>query len=175
MTRNCSSPSAVLARGDAAEAIDRKPRGLRRLWRREDGQAVVEFAIVVPLIAAVVLILVDFGKAMNYWLDLTQVANEGARLAAVDRLESADELTLRLKTSELQSGGTESMPAPATPQVCVIGSGEVGDPVKVEMTSDYHWVSFPGWIPVVGGGVWKIKGSATMRLEQPTSKWSPCS
>jgi Flp pilus assembly protein TadG len=175
MTRDCSSSSAVLVREDKAAAIRPRRRGLARLFRQESGQAVVEFAIVVPLIAALVLVLVDFGKAMNYWLDLTQVANEGARLAAVDRLESAGELTLRLKTSELQSGGTDSMPAPATPQVCVIGSGEVGDPVKVEITSDYHWVSFPSWIPIGGGGVLTIKGSATMRLEQPTSKWSPCS
>jgi Flp pilus assembly pilin Flp len=174
MTLNCLSPSAVLARGDAAGPIDRRRRRLRRLWRREDGQAVVEFAIVVPLIAAIVLILVDFGKAMSYWLDLTQVANEGARLAAVDRLGSAGELNARLKTRELQSGGTESLPDAASPEVCVIGSGQVGDAVKVEITSNYHWVSFPDWIPIVGGGIWNIKGSATMRLEQPTTKWSPC-
>jgi hypothetical protein len=169
MMRDCSSSSAVLVCDDKAAAIRPRRRGLERLFRQDSGQAVVE------LIAALVLVLVDFGKAMNYWLDLTQVANEGARLAAVDRLGSAGELTLRLKTSELQSGGTDSMPAAATPQVCVIGSGEVGDPVKVEITSDYHWVSFPSWIPIGGGGVLTIKGSATMRLEQPTSKWSPCS
>jgi Flp pilus assembly pilin Flp len=175
MTRECSSSSAVLVRGDASAAVRRRRRGVRRLWRHESGQAVVEFAIVVPLIAAVVLILVDFGKAMSYWLDLTSVANEGARLAAVDRLGSAGDLTPRLKSSELRSGGTRSMPAAATPQVCVVGTGRVGDAVRVEITSGYHWVSFPDWVPIVGGGIWNIKGSATMRLEQPTTKWSACS
>jgi Flp pilus assembly protein TadG len=134
----------------------------------------VEFALIVPLICAIVLILVDFGKAMNYWLDLQEVANQGARLAAVKTDFSADSLRTSLKSTELRTGGSTSMPAGA--KICVDpGSGQVGDPVTVETTSDYHWVSLPSWIPIGGGGVFTIKGRATMRLERQVLYSAHCS
>jgi Flp pilus assembly protein TadG len=137
--------------------------------RDESGQSVVEFALIVPLICAIVLILVDFGKAMNYWLDLTRVANEGARLAAVNSPVTADSIRARLMSNELRNGGSASVVAPADVAISV-GGCNVGDPVTVELTSDYHWVSFPDWMPLGGGGILRIKGKATMRLEQrPTS------
>jgi Flp pilus assembly protein TadG len=140
-----------------------------RRVRDESGQSVVEFAMVVPLICAIVLILVDFGKAMNYWLDLNRVANEGARLAAVNSPVTADTIRARLLSNELRNGGSDSVVAPADVAISV-GGCNIGDPVTVELTSDYHWVSFPDWMPLGGGGILKIKGKATMRLEQrPTS------
>jgi Flp pilus assembly protein TadG len=140
-----------------------------RRVRDESGQSVVEFALVVPLICAIVLILVDFGKAMNYWLDLTRVANEGARLAAVNSPVTADSIRARLLSNELRNGGSDSVTSPADVAISV-GGCNIGDPVTVEVTSDYHWVDFPDWIPIAGGGILTIKGKATMRLEQrPTA------
>lgn len=136
-----------------------------RTGRGESGQSVVEFALVVPLICAIVLILVDFGKAMNYWLDLTQVANEGARLAAVNGPVTPDAIRARLKSAELRNGGGASIPTAADVAICY-GAGEVGDPVTVKISTGYHWFSFPSWIPIVGGGILNIRGKATMRLEQ---------
>jgi Flp pilus assembly protein TadG len=135
------------------------------LRRDESGQSVVEFAMVVPLICAIVLILVDFGKAMNYWLDLTQVANEGARIAAVNGPVTPDSIRARLKTVELRNGGGTSITAPTDVAICYT-SAQVGEPVTVQLTSSYHWVSFPSWMPIVGGGLMTIKARATMRLEQ---------
>jgi hypothetical protein len=134
---------------------------------RQSGQSAVEFALVVPFICALVIVLVDFGKSMSYWLDVTQVANEGARLAAVN----GDTSTLRdrLKSWELRTGNATSGGDAAVITICVGGSGNVGDPVTVRLTSDYKWFSFPSWIPIAGGGTWTIKGSATMRLEQPAT------
>jgi Flp pilus assembly protein TadG len=140
-----------------------------RRVRDESGQSVVEFALIVPLVCAIVLILVDFGKAMNYWLDLQQVANEGARLAAVNSPVTEDSIRARLKSNELRNGGSDSVVAPADVAISV-GGCAIGDPVTVAITSDYHWVSFPDWMPLAGGGILTIKGKATMRLEQrPTA------
>ena len=50
---------------------------------RESGQAAVELALVVPIICLLVLALIDFAKALNYWLDANHLANEGVRQAAV--------------------------------------------------------------------------------------------
>jgi Flp pilus assembly protein TadG len=143
---------------------------IARAAREESGQSVVEFAMVVPFICAIVLILVDFGKAMNYWLDLTRVANEGARLAAVNSPVTAASIRSRLMSNELRNGGSGSIAAPADVAISA-GGCEVGDPVTVEVTSDYHWVSLPDWIPLGGDhGFIRIRGKATMRLEQrPTN------
>jgi Flp pilus assembly protein TadG len=57
-----------------------------RILRREEGQATVEFAIVIPLLLLLVVGIFEFGKAFNYWIDLNHLANEGARWAAVDKV-----------------------------------------------------------------------------------------
>ncbi len=57
---------------------------LRRLGG-ERGQAMVEFAIIAPLFVALVAGVIQFGVALNYWLDLQRLANQGARWAVVNR------------------------------------------------------------------------------------------
>ena len=58
--------------------------------RREDGQATVEFAIVIPLLLLLVFGIVQFGKAFNNWIDLNHLANESARWAAVNKIPPHD-------------------------------------------------------------------------------------
>ena len=58
---------------------------MRQLRRSERGTAVVEFALVAPLLFLIVFGIVDFGRALNYYNDLTQLAGQGARAAAVNR------------------------------------------------------------------------------------------
>lgn len=62
----------------------REPVGVSRMNVRERGSAVVELALIAPL-----LILLVFGAVESAWLlaqnvDVRQAAREGARLAAVD-------------------------------------------------------------------------------------------
>ena len=59
---------------------------LRRAFAEgERGTAVVEFAIIAPLLFLLVFGLIDFARALNYYNDLTQLAGQGARAAAVSR------------------------------------------------------------------------------------------
>src|SRR5437870_11459882 len=65
----------------------RRGPSLRRALRRcrdERGVALTEMALVLPLLLLLILGMVDFGKAINYWIDNTHLANEGARLAVVN-------------------------------------------------------------------------------------------
>jgi hypothetical protein len=124
--------------------------------RGESGQGIVEFALVVPFICVLVLVLVDFGKAMNYWLDLNRVANEVARVEAVNSPVTESSIRGRLLSTELRGDACVNVAFP--------DGRDVGDRVDVELTSDYHWFDVPGWIPL--GGILTIKGRATMRLEQ---------
>jgi Flp pilus assembly protein TadG len=53
--------------------------------RRGRGQTLVEFAIVMPIIALVVLGLVDLGRAVYSYNTLAQSARQGARTAIVNQ------------------------------------------------------------------------------------------
>lgn len=67
--------------------VGRLPRPCRRLraFRRDQrGTAVVEFALVAPILFLLVFGILDFGRALNYYNQLTQLAGQGARAAAVD-------------------------------------------------------------------------------------------
>ena len=58
----------------------------------ERGQALVEFALVLPLLLLVVIGMLEFGKAINYWIDQNQLASEGARWVVVNRVPSGSSL-----------------------------------------------------------------------------------
>jgi hypothetical protein len=57
--------------------------------REERGTALVELALVLPLLLVVLLGMLDFGKAFNEWMTQTHLASEGARLAAVNYCPSS--------------------------------------------------------------------------------------
>ena len=119
--------------------------------------------MVVPMVCVIIIAILHFGKVMNYWLDLNHVASEGARKAAVNTYASDGEydayIRSRLETGELRTGGTTSIPTPATVAICLPEGSDVGDPVTVQVAVDYE-------LPFIGASI-TLRGNATMRLEQP--------
>ena len=152
---------------------------MRLMLRGEEGTALVEFALIMPILALVLFAMLDFGKAFNYWIDETHLANEGARWAVVNRNPGGGSLQQYIRqqatTAELRNGGTASIPNPA--QVCISfpnGTSNVGDPVLVTVSATYHW------LPILGGRIGiaqtTISGSSDMRLEAlPTNYAAGCS
>ena len=63
----------------------RRFSGARRLVSSERGTAIVEFALIAPLLFFLVFGIIEFGRALNYYNDLTQLAGQGARAAIVSR------------------------------------------------------------------------------------------
>jgi Flp pilus assembly protein TadG len=57
----------------------------RRQSDREQGQTIVEFAVVLPILAVLLFGILQFGIAFNNYLALTDAARAGARVAAVSR------------------------------------------------------------------------------------------
>ena len=153
---------------------------LRSLRRDERGAVLVEFALVLPLLLILLLGMVDFGKAYNYWIDGTHLSATGARWAVVNNNPGPgatlqQSIRDQADSGELRNGGTGSMPNPAT--VCITfpkGTSNVGDPVKVTVTADYNFLNFIG--VKTGVTAASITGSSTMRLEQvPTNYSAGCS
>jgi Flp pilus assembly protein TadG len=83
----------------------------RRNIGRRDGQAMVEFVIVAPILLLLVFGLVQFGILFNNYVALTDAVRSGARQAAVSRsLPNPEGVTMNrvtraaghLKASDLQ-------------------------------------------------------------------------
>jgi Flp pilus assembly protein TadG len=56
-----------------------------RLLKREEGQAIVEMALILPLLLTLILAIVQFGIAFNNYITLTDATRAGARKASVAR------------------------------------------------------------------------------------------
>ena len=89
------------------------PGRLRKRGSDERGAALVEFALVLPLLLVLFFGMVDFGKAFNYWIDGTHLSAEGARWAVVNKNPGSGTLQEYIQqqadTPEFQSGGTGSI------------------------------------------------------------------
>jgi Flp pilus assembly protein TadG len=154
----------------------------------EKGAALVEFALVVPILLVLLMAMLDFGKAFNYWIDETQLASSGARWAVVNASPGqcpdgttatslAAYIQCQADTKELRSGGTSSVANPAKvcisfPPVAGHSSPLVGDPVRVTVSVSYKW------LPIIGQKIsavaTTIKGESTMRLEAPPTYTASC-
>ena len=150
--------------------------------------ALVEFALVVPVLLVLLLAMLDFGKAFNYWIDETQLASSGARWAVVNASPgqcpdgtTATSLQAYIQcqadTQELRNGGTNSVVNKAKvcisfPPVSGHSSPLVGDPVRVTVAVGYTWL--PLISQRINIAATTISGSSTMRLEAPPTYAAGC-
>jgi Flp pilus assembly protein TadG len=73
---------------------------LRAGWsvkRAEAGQSLAEFALVLPILLALVIGIFEFGRAWNVYQVLTNATREGARLAIVPSTQSEDDVHERIQ------------------------------------------------------------------------------
>lgn len=136
----------------------------------------VEFALVAPVVVLLVAGVLQFGVALNYWLELHRIANRGARWAAVNAYpgcprtgpQTPCDPTLQTYLAEApQSGGLN-------PTVLICFEAEtgtpsgatVGDPVTVRLTTPFTMV------PIVGVGTIDLTATATMRVEEKPTRYS---
>jgi Flp pilus assembly protein TadG len=167
------------------------PGRLRRALSAEDGQALVELALAVPILLIVLLAIVDFGRAINYWNSENSLANVGARYAAVGATlptsgacsGSTSTLAAYIQCEAGQYGlknapaagkpGLQPPTSGSTVNVCVsVPNNTAGQPVTVKVYGQYDWLPLPhvfGIRPHINNLT--LTGSATMRIENtvPTS------
>jgi Flp pilus assembly protein TadG len=144
-----------------------------RLFNDQKGTSLVEFALILPVLALILFGLLDFAKAFNYWNDQTHLAAEGARWAVVNSNPGSGTLQQYLQqqadTSELRGLAVVCIAFPNNPDTGT--SGQVGDPVQVTVKSRYTWIPFVASKASLSPSM-TITGSATMRLEAPPTNYS---
>ncbi len=155
--------SASFRRG-APGGNARSPFGLLSRLRSERGQGIVEFALVLPIVAALLYVFVMFGKGIYVYFQLTHAANAGARLAAVNLPppggSSPAGIALRDKLRSDYSLPTGANVAICYPDTAAAKPRDVGEPVQVDVYANVTFIPFLSM---------QIKGAATMRIEQDTT------
>ncbi len=68
----------------------RRPTLLRRFIGSKRGQALAEFALVVPVLIILVLGAIDFGRVFFAYVSVTNAARNGADYASTSAVEAAD-------------------------------------------------------------------------------------
>ena len=162
----------------------------------------IEMALVLPILLFLALGIVDFGRAMNYWNNVNQIASDGARFAAVNK-NPGNDLTPAItdfrqwirrqaETGELQQGTVANGNPANCPnamntaecsqsitqklRVCVESpTGQllaVANPIRVRVETSYNLIPFLGQETAFGSIA--IKGEAVMRLEQNYTGQTAC-
>jgi Flp pilus assembly protein TadG len=110
--------------------MDRRPAGSKP---RDRGAVAVEFAILLPVLLLVLFGIIDFGRALNAQITITQAAREGARLGAVGVAAA----TVVTKT-QAAAVGLSPVPTVNTGTACPIGAAAgVDETVIVSYTFSY--------------------------------------
>ena len=124
--------------------------------KRADGQAFVEFAIVLPLLVMLMLGICQFGLAFHNYLSITDATRVGARAAAVKRTAACATATTAIQNtvSARQWSTISGQITCATPD-----GTDTGDPVKLTVKYPYS-IGLPGF-----SASGNLTASATERLE----------
>ena len=144
--------------GGARSEFHSGRRSARRSESRSDrGAALVEFAILTPLLLLLLLGIIEFGWFMSQNNDVRHGAREAARLAAVDADTSANMATVACDAMPLTSGATVAFSNPGNPP------GRAQVQVQANVTT---LTGFPGVSTVMPP---TIQSTVKVTIEQPST------
>jgi len=135
------------------------------------GQALVEFALLLPVVMLLLLGIVEFGRAWQAKQTLTDAAREGARIAVVANGQyTVDTVQAKVKAMVKLAGFDSSSVTITYPQGChFTGCSPLqvtGEITAVSLTMPHRFVALQRLITLVtSGGVLQLKTTARMRVE----------
>jgi hypothetical protein len=124
----------------------------RRRGNRSRGQALVEFAIILPVLALLLVMAVDFGRVFFGWVALNNMARAGANFAALhptswetpgNATDQAD-YVLRMQQDANAIDCTLPSPFPTPSFINQVGTSdphELGDAAEVQLTCGFHLIT----------------------------------
>ncbi|MCH7835443.1 MAG: pilus assembly protein [Chloroflexi bacterium] len=129
----------------------------------EKGQALAEFALLIPIFLILLFAIVDFGMGFYSWITVTNSAREGARLGAVAATQQ-DIIDRVYQTSDLPNESSNMTVTVTNAQ------GQPGDSVVVQVDYDYDLITpLAGLVQFVSGDILgptlTFSSTAEMRLE----------
>ncbi|MDX6480021.1 MAG: hypothetical protein QOG85_531 [Gaiellaceae bacterium] len=135
----------------------------------EQGQTLVEFALILPIMLLLVIGIFDFGSAFNSKNDLNFLANTAARFAEVNSCTPCtsagytgsnairDYVKSTADTSQLSSSLNITFCLPN-------GTSGVGDPLQVAVTAPFNWLGAN--LPGLPSGSTTLTSTVTVRIQQ---------
>jgi Flp pilus assembly protein TadG len=129
----------------------------RAKLQQTNGQAFVEFALVLPLLVMLLVGIVQFGLAFHNYLAITDATRVGARAAAVKRTAGA----CAAATTAIQNTVSAKQWSTISSRItCTTPDGtDTGDPVKITVKYPYS-IGLPGF-----SASGDLTANATERLE----------
>jgi Flp pilus assembly protein TadG len=121
------------------------------------GAAAVEFALLLPLLVLLIFGMIDFGRAINAQITITQAAREGARVLALpggttvgsDGNQAYQDRAIAAGTGlGLTASNVTDLPDNSVPPEtgCPAGSGSTGDDAVVQVTYKFTFLTPVGSI-----------------------------
>jgi Flp pilus assembly protein TadG len=141
--------------------------GATRFRRREDGQSLLEFALIVPIFLLIVMATIDFAWGLRAYITITNSAREGARLAVTLGPNDPDTPSVvqdyvAERSSDLVASGDVTVSYPDGP------ASE--NPVSVTAEYDYQYITpVGGLLSLISGGslsdALHMSSTSTMKVE----------
>lgn len=133
------------------------------LFRRSDeGQAVVEFALIVPVLLLLVLGVFEFGRAWSAHQALTDAAREGARTAVIADPAITEDSVQTVVRNALAAASLDASLA----EIELTGvSDPTGEPARVEVRYPYQFGMLQALQGIGGGGAVTLGTAFVMRNE----------
>ncbi len=122
------------------------------------GSTAVEFALLLPILLVMVFGLIDFGRALNAQISLTQAAREGARLAALG--DSTSDVTARTQAA----AGNLSSSVTVTVTPCPANGTQANDAV-VQASYVFNYITPVGALAGFFGGPITLTATGDMPCE----------
>ena len=123
--------------------------------RKISGQTLLEFALVLPVLAMILIMIFDLGRAVYYYSVIYNAACEGARYGITNPLDTDG---IEAKARQFSYGLN-----PANISV----SRFIPEPTKIRVTVSYWFVPATPFLYVfMGSQNIEIQSQSTMRIEQ---------
>ena len=132
---------------------------ITRRRNRQEGQALVEFAILLPILLLLLLGILQFGVVFNNYIQVTSAAREGARKAAVSRSLGTSAANTAARTSAKNASPSLNL---QDSQITVTPSNSYAQGSDVTVTVRYPYsINILGRVVASGN----LTSSTTMRVE----------
>jgi Flp pilus assembly protein TadG len=132
----------------------------KKFWRKkEQGQSMAEFTLVLPVLAILLFGVIQFGIAFNNYLAVTDAVRAGARQAAVSRSLPAGQRTSTVE-SRVRSAANNLDQSKLKVFVSTSSNWDPGTDVTVRATYPYS-ISLLGMVVKSGD----LQSSTTERVE----------